>query len=129
MKKVIVLCLVLVMVLATGCAGEQVRLGKGSDGKSIKVAPGQILVISLAGNPSTGYNWQVLGELPAMFEQLGEPEFKTSIWSLGRVGAGGTVTLRFKVLTAGTADLELGYVRSWEDAAPGQTFSIAVDAV
>lgn len=127
MKKYWLFALVLCL-FTIGCTRNTTTLKAADNGKTIRVKPGQVIAISLESNPTTGYNWYVVGELPAMLEQQGEPAFKAAPGSAGRVGAGGTTTLRFKVVEAGPGELTLGYMRSWEDQAPAETFTVTIAA-
>ena len=129
MKRWWVLVLVLVVGLLMGCAGNGVKVGIAANDSTRRLEPGQVIAITLDANPSTGYGWQVVGELPDILQQMGDVEFKAAAGSAGRVGAGGTLTLRFKVLKAGSAKLTLGYLRSIEkDTAPEQTYTLMIEA-
>ena len=129
MKRWSVLLLVLVVGLLMGCAGNEVKVDIAANDSTQKLEPGQVIAITLDANPSTGYGWQVVGELPDILQQMGDAEFKAAALSAGKVGAGGTQTLRFKVLKAGSAKLTLGYLRSWEkDKAPEQPYTLMIEA-
>jgi inhibitor of cysteine peptidase len=85
---------------------------------------GDTLVIKLEGNPTTGYNWLVTSVDKAILEQQGEPVFKADSTL---VGSGGMLTLTFKAIAAGTTNLQLGYMRSWETGvAPLQTYEVTI---
>ena len=126
MRRLSWLVVVGLVLLMTGCSGHEIRIDITDDGSTVKVSPGQVLAVTLESNPSTGYGWYVLEELPAILEQQGEPEFVAEADSGDRVGAGGMTTLRFKTLKAGEAELTLGYRRPWEDKEPERTFEITV---
>jgi predicted secreted protein len=129
MKRWSMLLLVLVVGILMGCAASEVKVGISANDSTQKLAPGQVIAITLDSNPTTGFGWQVYGELPANLQQVGETEYKAGADSAGKVGAGGMQTLRFKVLKAGSATLTLGYMRSWEkDTPPAQTYTITIEA-
>jgi hypothetical protein len=46
------------LVAACG-APEAMNLGKDANGSQVEIARGQTLIITLEGNPSTGYGWEV----------------------------------------------------------------------
>lgn len=116
--------LILVLVM-TACGPAKTRLTANDNGRQVEVKAGDLIVISLDGNPSTGYTWEASDLDTAMFAQVGETEFKSD--SPGLVGAGGTLTLTFEALRAGSATLTLIYHRPWEtDVEPLDTFSITV---
>ena len=88
---------------------------------------GQILVVTLESNPSTGYRWKQAENNESILEQLGEAEFKSS--EEGEpplVGAGGWEIFRFKAVSAGQMSFLFFYHRYWEDVEPLKTFSIQV---
>jgi inhibitor of cysteine peptidase len=116
----------LVMLLAmSACGPANVKLTASDNGGQVQVEAGSLIVISLEGNPSTGYTWEPRDLDAAMFELVGEPEFESD--NPGLVGAGGVITLTFRVLKAGTGTLNLVYHRPWEtDVEPLDTFSVTV---
>jgi inhibitor of cysteine peptidase len=134
----LVIALVVVMV-ATGCSTSVNGLsgadvvqadakgivleGKDNGGK-VEVQTGQILVISLASNPTTGYRWEPVEINEAILQPLGEAEFQPQSDLLG---APGVETLRFEAKGAGTTSLKLGYHRPWEeDVELLETFEVEV---
>jgi inhibitor of cysteine peptidase len=114
----------ILVIALTACGPASIQLNANDDGGQIEVNSGDLITISLAGNPSTGYTWEAKDLDTTMFELVGEPEFVSDNPDL--VGAGGTLTLTFKALQAGTATLNLVYHRSWEDVDPVETFSVTV---
>ena len=56
--------------------------------------------------------------------QKGEPEFSPES---DLIGSGGTMTFHFAGTAAGRSDLQLDYVRPWEDAEPLDTFLVTVN--
>ncbi|MFH1524254.1 MAG: protease inhibitor I42 family protein [Chloroflexota bacterium] len=113
------------VVLTTGCGPTQTQLVAADNGKTLKVKTGDQIVIMLEGNPSTGYTWEAKDLDVGTFQQVGETQFKSS--SPGSTGAGGTLTLTFKALRAGTSTLALIYHRPWEtDVEPQSTFAVTV---
>ena len=122
-KSFFVLIAALVLTLAACSSGP--ALSQSDNGGQVQVKVGGQIVIKLPGNPSTGYSWEAQNLDASMFEQVGQPTFQVS--GPAMPGAGGTVTLTFKALQAGTASLTLVYHRSWETTvAPADTFSVTV---
>ncbi len=115
-----------ILVFSSACgAANQVTLTAADKDSQVDIAKGGIIVITLEGNPSTGFSWEARDLNSAMFEQVGEPVFTSSNPDL--IGSGGTVTLTFKTLQAGTAALNLVYHRSWETGVdPLDTYSVSV---
>ncbi len=127
------LCLVLVLLVAMGAhaaiaatppAAEK-SINEANHGQRVEL-DGELLVVNLEGNPSTGYGWQVQGLDNAVLRPVGQPEW---VSAPGRVKVGGPATqvLRFAGAARGLTTLTLAYVRPWEtDARPAKTYSVQV---
>lgn len=127
MFKILLITLTLGVVLASlsGCKAKAVQLTDADNTKDITLDLGTQLVITLPGNPSTGYSWEVKSVDGDILELVGEPQFVSDNTNV--VGAGGQLSLTFEALKAGSTTLELVYLRSWEaDIDPLQTFIIQV---
>ena len=124
---VVLLTLLVALTLATACSPQQqeVKATIADDGREMQLKKGQTLVITLEGNPTTGYSWEVAEPLnEQVLRQVGEPEFKSESDALG---AGGVQILRFEAVNAGKFTLKLVYHRPWEkDVEPLETYSIEV---
>ncbi len=57
---------------------ESVEVDEDDDGGQVELELGQILVVTLESNPSTGYRWEQAENQESILEQLGEAEFKSS---------------------------------------------------
>lgn len=113
------------LIPTTGCGQQKVALTAAHKGSQVEVAVGQQILVTLDGNPSTGYSWEVKDLDTSLLEQVGEAEFESRAPSL--LGSGGTLTLTFKALQAGTTTLTLVYRRPWEtEVEPIDTFSVTV---
>ena len=94
-------------------------------GKTIDVVVAQKIVVQLASNPTTGYQWSVIGS-PARLEFV-KSDYTTDPQAAGRMGAGGTQTLQFTAKSPGRVELKLGYACPWEkDVAPTKTFAVTI---
>jgi inhibitor of cysteine peptidase len=99
-------------------------LTEDDNSRSIELDSGQKLSISLEGNPTTGYTWEVESPDSGPLEQLGEPEFEASSEA---IGAGGRITLHFQATSPGETSLRLVYHRPWEQGVPPEkTFEVKV---
>ena len=106
-----------------GCSATQpptlneVRLTeKGGDcGSSVDLNTGDFMLLSLEGNPTTGYVWEIESNDPAVIKSVGEPEFTADS---SAIGAGGTYTLRFSAVAKGQTTLKLVYHRPFEKNVP-----------
>jgi inhibitor of cysteine peptidase len=135
--------LLVVLVLVTGCGFseggdanaaerdqgmQEVVLDAVADGSQVELAAGQILVITLASNPTTGYRWEVVDLDTAVLQQMGEAEFQSSdAGGTPLVGAGGVEVFRFEAAGSGQTALTLVYHRSWEEGVdPLETFAVQI---
>lgn len=119
-----ILSLGLLIALLTSCASAAQsglkQLTAKDAGSTVELRIGDNLEVALAGNPTTGYTWEVSPAADALVEQQGEPQFKADSNALG---AGGIMTLKFKAVKEGAASLKLIYHRTFEpNVPPLQTF-------
>jgi inhibitor of cysteine peptidase len=122
--RIIVMFGLLPTALSACGASNEVKLDAGDDGSQVELNAGQTLVVSLEGNPTTGYTWEAAELDEQVFQQVGETEFKPES---GAIGAGGVQTLRFETVNSGQTTLNLVYHRPWEEnVEPAETFSIQV---
>jgi len=126
MGRNVIIALLAILLLVTGCgsSSNEIKLGADDNGGKVEMKEGQVLVISLESNPTTGYAWEVVDFEEGALEQAGEPEFKAES---DRVGAGGVQTFHFKAAEAGEIELKLLHHRSWEeDVEPLDAFTVQV---
>ena len=123
-----IILVIIALAVASGCGKSgQTSLSASDNGKTINLKAGSQIVITLDGNPSTGYNWEAKDLDTNLLKQVGDPSFKSSNSNL--VGSGGSITLTFKSLKAGTTTLTLVYHRSWEtNVAPLSTYTVTIVA-
>ncbi|UHQ24463.1 protease inhibitor I42 family protein [Lysobacter sp. 5GHs7-4] len=83
----------------------------------VMASVGDVLVVNVEANPSTGYGWIVdTAAAAGTIEQAGEPSMALS--HPGAVGGGGTQTWRFRAVAAGQGELRMDYRRAWEKDVP-----------
>ena len=121
--RVIFLFGLLLTALSACGSSDEVNLDANDNGSQVELKTGQTLVISLEGNPTTGYTWEVDKVDEGVLRQVGEAEFEPES---DAVGAGGVQILHFEPVSSGQTSLDLVYHRSWEDEQPQETFSIQV---
>ncbi len=119
------LLVAVVLAAVSGCAAKAALALEAKDnGREIELQKGQSLAISLEGNPSTGYTWEMAESEVSILRQVGEIEFKAES---DLVGAPGTQTLHFEAVESGQTELKLVYHRPWEQGVePLETFTIQV---
>ena len=97
---------------------------------SINLHVGDRLMIALAGNATTGYEWrQVVSGSEAIVSSLPGIDYLPDPAPAGMVGSGGTFLFRFSAEREGMMDLAFTYRRPWEEG-PGAdtiTFHVAVN--
>jgi inhibitor of cysteine peptidase len=124
---ILVIATVAVGLTACGSDPKPLTLTKDADGTSVEIKVGQALEVSLEGNPTTGYSWEVKESGEPTLKPQGEPAYVQAETGATLVGGGGTYTFRYVGAEAGTAMLELIYHRSWEaDVAPLEAFTLEV---
>jgi len=123
-----VLLVLLAVTVAVGCSSASASstglvLQQTDNGKTFTVKTGETIEVTLAGNPTTGYTWQMAAPSSgaALYKQLGEAVFKAESTALG---AGGVLTFEFQAIAKGEGTLKLIYSRPWENVPPAQTFEV-----
>lgn len=122
------------LLLLGACAqlsGDQnepavLAIGEDEAGKTVTLAAGDRLVVSLPANPGTGYSWEIQ---PAPDETIlklvDEPQF--SAQDTNKVGAPGLLSFSFDALSPGETSLNLVYHRAWETGVPPlETYEVTV---
>ena len=104
------------------------NLNEDYNGKDYSVKTGQTFILSLAGNPTTGYSWDFSQPVDNKLLQLVTNNAYQSDASSGQtiVGQGGRSYWEFKALQPGTTEIELRYARPWESVQPAKTFKITI---
>jgi len=105
-------------------AAHAFELTGQDSGRSISVPLTETLTVTLAGNPTTGYLWELTAVDREVLAMENEPVF-TPDSSL--TGGGGKNTFCFTPRKPGTTTLKLVYHRPWEKGVkPLQTFDLTV---
>jgi len=89
------------------------------------MARGEVLIVSLEGNPTTGYIWEINTINERFIRPIGKAEFRSD----SRLcGAPGINTFRFKAIRAGRTILRLVYHRPWERGVkPFETYYLQIE--
>lgn len=104
----------------------QLTITTADNGGSVKVAAGGQIKVTLPGNPTTGYVWQVTANDESILRPLGYAFTPDT----DAVGAGGVETFTFQMIAPGIVELELVNSRPWEsDVEPVQTFAVSIEAL
>ncbi len=106
----------------------EVEIDGSANGQQVLMINGQILIVSLDSNPSTGFTWEVSEVDGAVLQQLGIPRFEAGSSLL--VGAEGVQVFEFRALRSAQTELKMVYLRPFEeDAEPANTFSVNVNVL
>ena len=88
---------------------------------------GKVITLVLDANPTTGFNWRLVGISDKNILEFVKKEFFPAQSKL--VGAGGKEKWSFKTLKSGKAVIVLEYIREWEKNVPAakiEEFSVFV---
>ncbi len=83
------------LMLITGCTEKKtMEVNESQNGSRIEIQKGDFLVITLEGNPTTGYQWEMVPNSDGIIELQGKPEYKSG----GNLaGSGGIYTFTIKL--------------------------------
>lgn len=99
-----------------------------ANGSTVAVAVGDVIAIELAGNPTTGYQWQLQEVRGTAVDRRGKVEYRQSTAGKGVAGAGGVFCASFAAVRKGEATVVLAYRRPWEkDKEPLRQFSVTIN--
>jgi len=114
----------LLVALSGWVAAAQVDLTEQENGKDLRVKRGDLIVIHLPANPSTGYGWSYSASKPGFLRPDGEVIREGKSGAKGLVGAPITEVWRFKAVRHGSLAITFAYARPWEKGvAPVQKLS------
>lgn len=125
---VIIGAIVAALLLNSGGSGTPqpatVNVSEQNASGNVQLHVGDRLVVTLDGNPTTGYTWEVVSNDLTILKPVGEAQFTPATSALG---SGGKVTLQFQGVGAGQTPLKLIYHRPFETGvAPLKTFELTV---
>jgi inhibitor of cysteine peptidase len=101
-------------------------LNASDNNTTINVTTGEFLVVSLEGNPTTGYTWEVEELNEQVLQQVGDI---VSVPESDLMGAPSMQIATFEVVGAGDATINMVYHRPWEtEVEPVDTFTLNVIA-
>ena len=108
---------------------QTINLTLADSGKTLLVRQNDLIMVTLDGNPSTGYGWSVADGTGTVLAQVGEPKYTPKSTDPMTTGSGGSYLFTFKVAQQGNSTLKLIYTQAWNTGGtPAQTFNISVVA-
>ena len=131
MKKQFFLFVVTVFALIlTACGGKAAetpasQLQITDPGKTIEVAAGDDFKIIIEANPTTGYHWELVGELDETVVQFVSTDYHAGEPVMP--GSGGSDAWTFRAVAAGETTITLGnYPPSNDPVDPAQTLTFTI---
>lgn len=113
-------------LLPFGLWSSEIALTKEDAGKTISLHTGDTISLSLQGNITTGYSWEVVKPLPSCVKFI-ERKYASIKKDVGAAGAPGIFTFTFLAAAPGSSVLTLVYLRPWEkEKAPSDTFNVTL---
>jgi inhibitor of cysteine peptidase len=111
-----------------GTQPSTIPIDRNAAGSTVELRPGQRLAVTLAGNPTTGFVWEMTPGAGAILASQGEAQFTAAGSGAGdKLGAGGMYRYEFLAVGTGSAPLRFIYRRSFEkEAAPADSFEVTV---
>jgi inhibitor of cysteine peptidase len=110
------------LICCGGLLAARLDVTEEENGKDLLLNRGDLLVVHLPANRTTGFCWQPTFSKPEVLKAEGEAFYLVHKTLPHLVGSGGTETWIFRAEKAGSTSLTLGYVRPWEKGkAPEKT--------
>lgn len=114
----------LLLFLAVIAPCSAMDISEPDNGRDIVLSKDEELILRLPGNPTTGFQWEIVPVQPDLLKETGEPGF---VPESPLIGAGGQITFRFIPCGTGHTRLKLIYHRPWEKQKPPlREFEISV---
>ncbi len=114
----------LVVVGLAGCSTSE-SLTLDSNGERVTLASGDTIEVTLEGNATTGFSWELVDHDPTVITTEGDAVYESAETEL--VGAGGTWTWTLVAQQPGECVVRFVYHRDWEDEQPQETFSFTAN--
>jgi inhibitor of cysteine peptidase len=90
---------------------SEIVITPSDQGKIFEANQGELIVIRLEENPTTGYQWE-MGAVDSQIIEILDSDYSPT--SGTGVGGGGTHTFRFRAKSPGRGKIQLRLRRSWE---------------
>jgi len=113
---------------AAPAVAKEVRLNDGDNGKTVKVAVGGTVTLTLEANPTTGFSWEKTDKVDKDILKLERNDYKQNANPAGMVGVGGRTTIVYRALKKGKAKIDLTYMQPWEpDSQFNTNYTVTVE--
>jgi predicted secreted protein len=125
MRRLALTASLLALVVPSAAAAATITVHADANGTTVRLHRGDLLVVALHGNASTGYTWETKSVDTVVLRRL-----RTLVvpdpHKPGAVGYGETHRLRFRARARGTTTIVLRYERPFDRAHPLKTFRLRV---
>src|SRR3989338_4627528 len=105
MRRLAVIILIIMSVAAFRAAKSPVKITEDNKDSTVEMRVGELLEVTLIGNPSTGYMWDVASVNPNILKPIEQLEFQGDSKA---IGAPGKLTLRFEATRPRKTPLKIG---------------------
>lgn len=137
-----ILCALLIAGIACSSANESttttptatpahttVNVNASNSGSQVNMAVGDLLIVKLDSNKTTGYSWNLSAiSNTGVIKKVSDEYITPPQTDPPMAGRGGYEQWTFEALAAGTANISMKYTRPWETSAePAANFSITVN--
>ena len=113
---------------AAPAASKDVRLNDGDNGKTVKVAAGGTVTLTLESNPTTGFSWTGTDKADKDILKLERNDYRQNENPGRMVGVGGRTVIVYRALKKGKAKIDLTYMQPWEpDSEFNTNYSVTVE--
>jgi inhibitor of cysteine peptidase len=110
--------------ISGGGASPDVALDRSAAGSTVELRRGQGLTVTLPGNPTTGYVWELVPGFESILAVQGKPQFTPDS---SKLGAGGVYRFSFQADQPGKVHVKMIYRRPFDkESAPAETFEVTV---
>lgn len=113
--------------------GRAINLNSDNSGTTVSAGVGDLVIIELKANMTTGFSWEADPEADDALLVLKSNEYRTfsqlnpEVQPL--VGQSGMATFTYQVVDTGTAEISLVYRQPWEkEVEPAKTFHVTIEA-
>lgn len=113
-------------VLACGAGpGSTISLTAADAGTTVQAKVGDPITVTLAANPTTGYDWHLQPGLDEAVVSYVKQTYEQGAAASGLVGTGGQDVIEFKAVAVGTTTISLAYTQAGSGAGD-DTFEVDI---
>jgi inhibitor of cysteine peptidase len=102
---------------------SEITVTQNDRGGSFEAAPGDVVLIRLEENPTTGYRWEI-EEVDTSVLDPTDTDYSMS--DEAGIGGGGVRTFAFTARSSGTTRVRLRLRQEWDPENPAEDFEAAV---